>query len=143
MPDKERNKILQDFLKPSCKVLTASKLDDEVKTQIKKAGKDPHFGAERSLYNVQQQILEMAGLLTCLWADMSDQNARVDRQAVILLVQRVLCLLGSTSHSITQERRKVAWSRINPSTVGLLQEEKEKDATLFRGGFLERATKRM
>jgi len=143
MSDKERNKILQDFPKPSCKVLIAPKLDEEVKTQIKKTGKDPHFGAERSLYTLQQQLLELAGPLTCLWADMADQEANVDRQAVILLVQRVLCLLGSTSHSITQERRKVAWSRINPSTVGLLQEEKEKDSTLFGGGFLERAAKRM
>jgi len=83
----------------------------------------------------------MAGSFTYLWADMSDQNVRMDRQAVILLVQRVLCLLGSTSHLIAQEKRKVAWSRINPSTV--YRPEKEKDATLFGGGFLERATKSM
>ena len=67
----------------------------------------------------------------------------MDHQEVILLVQRVLCLLGSASHSITLERRKVAWSM--PQTHPLLlqeEKEKEKDITLFGGGFLEQVTKR-
>ena len=57
---------------------------------------------------------------------------------------RVLVLLGSASHSITQERQKVAWSRINPTTVHLLTEDTEgerKETTLFGSGFLERAAK--
>jgi len=66
MNDKERNKILQDFPKPSCKVVTAPKLDGQIKTQMKKNGNNPHFGTERSLYSIQQQILGLAGLLTCL-----------------------------------------------------------------------------
>jgi len=40
----------------------------------------------------------------------------------------------------------VAWSRVNPSTVGLLKEDTEdskKENTLFGRGFLERATKRL
>ena len=91
-----------------------------MKEQIKKTSKDSHIGAERSLYSLQQELLDLAGPLTCFWADMADPNAKVAPQAVILLVQRVLCLMGSASHSITQERRKVAWFRINPSTVSLL-----------------------
>jgi len=58
-----------------------------------------------------------------------------------LLVQRVLILLlGSISHSITQERRKLAWSRVNPTTISLLpedEEEEDKVITLFVGGLLE------
>ena len=50
------------------------------------------------------------------------------------------------AYSVKQERMKVAWSRINPSTLGLLQEDTEEDKeenTLFGSGFLERAAKRM
>jgi len=44
-----------------------------------------------------------------------------------------------------QERRKVAWSRVNPTTVSFLPEDEEegKEMTLFGGGFLERASKRI
>ena len=37
----------------------------------------------------------------------------------------------------------MAWSHVNPSTVDLLPEDVEKETTLFDGGFLERASKRM
>jgi len=33
--------------------------------------------------------------------------------------------LGSTSHSITQERKKVAWFSVSPSTVDLLPDDEE------------------
>ena len=66
---------MNDFLKPSCKVMIASKLDEEMKAQIKMTGKDPHFGDERSLYTLQQQLLDIAGPLPCLCADMADPNA--------------------------------------------------------------------
>jgi len=55
-------------------MLIAPKLDDQMNGQIKKE----HFGAERSLHSLQQQILELAGPLTCLWADMADQNANAN-----------------------------------------------------------------
>ena len=58
-----------------------------MRNQIKKTGKDSHFGAERSLYTLQQQLLDIAGPLTCLWADLADDNAKVDPQATIHLVQ--------------------------------------------------------
>ena len=54
-------------------------------------------------------------------------------------------LLGGVSHSITQERRRIAWGCVNPAnTLPEDQKEgKEKEVTLFGGGFLERATKRI
>lgn len=61
-----------------------------MKDQLKSKGKDPHQGAEKSLYKIQDQLLDVTGPLTCLWAD---------------LLQRALVLLGSTSHSINIERR--------------------------------------
>ena len=82
----------------------------------------------------------MAGPLSCLWSDLSDPNAKVDPQAVI---QRVLVYLVEPC---IRERRMVAWSRINPSTISLIREQtedKKEDATLFGGGFLERATKKL
>ena len=36
--------IVKDFPKPSCRMPMTPKLDVEMKRQIKKAGKDPHFG---------------------------------------------------------------------------------------------------
>lgn len=82
----------------------------------------------------------------CLWADLTNKDTKVNPQDAILLIQRVLVLLGSTSHSITQERQKITWSLINPTTVHLLTEDTEsekKETTLFGGGFLEKAAKRL
>ena len=123
--------------------MAVPKLDDEIKEQIKKVGKNPHFGAERSLFKLQEQILEMAGPLTCLWADILSQKAVVKQKDILLLLQRVLVQLGGVSHSITQERRRIAWGRINPANTLPDEPEEEKEVTLFGGGFLERATKRI
>ena len=116
MPDKERKRFYRTSQSPParCWLPQTRRWDEDPDNQ------DPHFGVERPLYTIQQQILEMAGPLTCLWADMLDQNAKVDHQTVILLVQKVL----SFNHPGEEEG-------------GLLQEEKEKDASLFGGGFLE------
>ena len=55
-----------------------------------------------------------------------------------------LVLLGSTSHSISQERRKIAWSKINPQLKSLATEEYSKRETnLFGPGFLEKASKQL
>jgi len=81
MLDTEKESIIKDFPKPACKVLIAPKLDKEMKVQIKKTGKDPQFGAQRSLYSLQQQLLDVAGPLTCLWVHMADQNAKVNPSA--------------------------------------------------------------
>ena len=47
MLDSEKESIMKDFLRPACKVLIALKLDDKMKAQIKKTGKDPNFGADQ------------------------------------------------------------------------------------------------
>jgi len=76
---------------------------------------------------------------------MLNRNATVKQEDVLLLLQRVLVLLGGASHSITQERRRIAWGRVNPANVlpDDQEESKEKEVTLFGGGFLEKATKRI
>ena len=90
----ERDSIMGDFPRPACAVLQTPKLDEEVKKLIRQAGKDPHFGTEKALYKFQDQILDLTGPLTCLWADLLSKDAKVN---VILLLQRVLVLLGSAS----------------------------------------------
>ena len=66
---------------------------EKIKDQIKKAGKNPHFGAEKSLFKIQERILEMTGPLTCLWSDTLNQKATVKQEDILLLLQRVLVLL--------------------------------------------------
>ena len=45
----ERQAIMKDFPKPGCTVLSAPRLDEQVKQHLKRKGKDPHFGAEKAL----------------------------------------------------------------------------------------------
>jgi len=54
-------------------------------------------------------------------------------------------MVAGLSHSITQERRQIAWSRLNPVIKDISMEDtkKEKGATLFGKNFMEKATKRM
>ena len=87
--------------------MSAPKLDEQVKDQLKRKGKDPHFGPEKSLYKIQDQLLDVAGPLTCLWADLLNKEEKVSREDTLLLLQWAWVLLGSIL-----ERRKVAWSRI-------------------------------
>ena len=144
LTDAEHEAILKDFPRPEVNALQPPKLDEEVKEQLKKSGKDPHFGAEKSLYKIQGQLLDVAGPLTCLWADLLNPKANVSTENILLLIQRALVLLGSTSHSVSQERRKIAWTRINPKLKSLATEEYEKrESNLFGPGFLEKASKRI
>ena len=140
----EKEAITKDFPRPNCKSLITPKLDEQVKDQLKRKGKDPHFGAEKSLFKVQEHLLEVAGPLTCLWSDLLNQNTKVNPEDTLLLLQRALVLLGSASHYVTQERRKIAWARINPKLKTLATEEYgEREANLFGPGFLEKASKRL
>ena len=140
----EREAILKDFPKPHCKAVVAPRLDDQVKEQLKKKGKDPNYGTEKSLFKIQEQLLDVAGPLTCLWADLLNKDAGITPEDTLLLVQRALVLMGSVSHSITLERRKIAWSRINPKLKSLASEEyNERESNLFGPGFLEKASKRL
>jgi len=137
---------MEDFPKPSCTAVCTSKLDKDIKKQIRMVGRDPHFGVEKRLFKFQDQILDMAGPLTCLWVDLLDQNITVKQEEIILLLQRVLVLLGSTSYNITQEKRRVALGHVNSTIKSLLEDTREpteKGRTLFGGGFLEKATKRI
>ena len=54
--------------------------------------------------------------------------------------------MGSASHSVSQERRVVAWSQTNLDTKTLpdiSEKTKSKETTLFGARFLERAMKRL
>lgn len=94
---------MEDFPRSNCAVLRTPG------QEIDQAGKEgPHFGTEKALYKLQDQILDLAGPLTCLWADLVNEDAKVKAENVILLLQRVLVFLASASHIITEERRRVA-----------------------------------
>lgn len=110
LTEAEREAILKDFPKPKCEALAIPKLDQQVKDQLKLKGKDPQFGAEKSLYKIQEQVLEATGPLTCLWANLLDKEAEVSLEDTLLLIQRAFVLLGNTSNSISLERRRIAWS---------------------------------
>ena len=120
---------MKDVPKPNCHVMSAPKLDEQVKDQLKRKGKDPHFD------KIQDQLVDVAGPLTCLWADLLNKEAKVSREDTLLLLQRALVILGSTSHTITLERRKVAWSRINPSLKALATEEYGKHVDFYTSTF--------
>ena len=126
LSDEERLAILKDFPKPQADVMSAPKLDGEVKEQLKMQGKDPHYGSEKSLYKLQEQVLDVAGPLIYLWSDLFNREARVSNEDVLLLIQRALVLLGSASHAISLKRRKIAWSRTNRKLKSLASEDYEK-----------------
>ena len=104
LSEEERLAILKDFPKPQTGVMSAPKLDEEVKEQLKMRGKDPHYGSEKSLYRLQEQMLDVAGPLMCLCSDFLNKEARVSNDDVLLLIQQALVLLGSASHAISLER---------------------------------------
>lgn len=144
LSEAEKEAILKDFPKPDCGALAVPKLDDQVKEQLRSRGKDPHFGSEKSLYKLQESVLDVAAPLTCLWADLLNKEAKVSKEDTLLLVQRALVLLGSASNQISAERRRIAWGKINPKLKSLANEDYTKRETnLFGPGFLEKATKRI
>lgn len=144
LTEEEREAIIKDFPRPSAEAVATPRLGGEVKDQLKSKGKDPHHGAEKSLYKIQDQLLDVVGPLTCLWADLLNKEANVSPQDILLLLQRALVLLGSTSHSISVEQRKVAWAKMNPKLRNLGTEDYgERGSDLFGPGFLEKASKRL
>ena len=142
LSEEERSAIMKDFPKPQCGIMSAPKLDEEVEEQLKMRGKDPHYGSEKSLYKLQEQVLYVAGPLTCLWSDLLNKEAKVSNEDVL---QRALVLLGSVSHTISLEKRKIAWARINPQLKSLASEEyyDKRETNLFGPGFMEKASKRI
>ena len=110
LSDEDKEAILQEYPKPNCSAMEVPCLDDNVKEQLKRKGMDPKFGAEKNMFWTQEQSLEIGGPLTCLLANLVNPEVEVDREAIIQVVQRALVLLESVSHSISLERRKVAWA---------------------------------
>ena len=94
LSDDEREAIMKDFPRLHCDALTTPKIDDDLKEQLKSRGKDPHFGAEKSLYKIQDQLMDVAGPLTCLWADLLNKEAETSPEDVLLLIQRVFIACG-------------------------------------------------
>ena len=66
--------ILNDCPKPNCPALEVPRLDEEVKKQMKSKGKNPDFGQEKTLFDIQDELLDVSGPLTCLWADMISRS---------------------------------------------------------------------
>ena len=139
----EREAIMKDFPKPNVDVVVTPKLAGDAVEQLRSKGKNPHFGAEKDLYSTQKQLLDVTGPLTCLWADLLNREANVHPEDIVLLIQRALVLLGSASHAINIERRKIVWAKMNPKLRSLGSEEYgERGTDLFGPGFLEKASKR-
>ena len=139
----DREAILDDFPQPNCAVLKAPKLNELVKDQMTRKGKDPQFGSEKT-FKLQQQLLEVSGPLTCSWSDMMNPDTDPSTEEIILLLQRALVMLGSTSHAISLERLRIACTRINPKLKPIATEEfADRKDQLFGPGFLEKASKKL
>ena len=144
LKDSDREKILADFPMPECDAIRVPRLDPEVKDQLRKRGQNPQFGTERALFRIQEQMLEVTGPLTCLWADLQYTQDKPTCEQMVHLIQRALVLLGNTSHSINIERRRIAWNRINPTLKSLAVENySNREQNLFGPGFLEKASKKL
>ena len=71
---------MKDFPKPNCEALTVPKLDQEVKELLKWKGKDSFLGGEKSLYKIQNQLLDATEPLTRLWSDLLNKKAKVSSE---------------------------------------------------------------
>ena len=138
----ERESILKDFPKANVDAVVTPKLGGDAVEQLNSKGKNPDFGTEKALYHTHKQLLDVTGPLTCLWADLLSKEAKVSPEDILLLVQRALVLLGSASHSISMERHKLVWAKMNPKLRSVGSEEYSKRGTnMFGLGFLEKASK--
>lgn len=59
LTEEERDAIKKDFPRPNSEAVVTPKLGGEVKDQLKSKGKDPHYGAEKSLFKIQDQLLDV------------------------------------------------------------------------------------
>jgi len=91
------------FLKPTCDVVQAPRLDNEVRDQLLKNDMDPNYGSEKTLFKLQEQLLEVTGPLTCLWHDLLQSDNRPSNSQIFHLLQRALVLVGGTSQAINVE----------------------------------------
>ena len=96
---------MKDFPKPNCEAMTVPKLDQEVKEQLKRKGKDPFFGGEKSLYKIQEQLLDAAGPLTCLRSDLLNKEAKVSSEDIVLIQRPWFCLVVRLTQCLKREGR--------------------------------------
>lgn len=111
----------------------------EMKEQLKKKREDlPHFELRsccsrfKSIFLMWQAPWHAFGL-TC-------STRRPPRHPLASATLVGECV--PACHTISQERRKIAWIRINPQLKSLATEEYSKDS-LFGPGFLKKASKRL
>ena len=109
-------------------------MDEQVNDRLEKISKDPHYGSEKTLYKFQGQILDLAGPLTCLWADLLNSDIKIKKADIILMVQWILVLVGSASDLISQERRQILWSCLNPLIKLWKRMAKGKEQPCLMGG---------
>ena len=67
------------------------------------AKKQSHFGQEKTLFNIPEELLKMGSSLSCLWADMINPEVEAGKENIALMVPRPLVFSGVLSHSITLE----------------------------------------
>ena len=84
--------------------MSAPKLDEEVKEQLKIRGKDPHYGSEKSLYKLQEQVLDVAGPLRASGLISSTKKPGYPmKMCSFLFNEHCMVLLGSECHAISLE----------------------------------------
>lgn len=71
---------------PSCSAFVVPRMDEQVKEQLKKHGKDACYGVEKFLFKLQGNILDTTGPLTGLWAAML-QGETPSPKEVLLTMQ--------------------------------------------------------
>ena len=81
----EAEAILEDYPMPNCPAMDVPRLDEEVRKQLRSKCKDLHFGQEKTLFNIQEELLKVGGPLTCLWADMINLEVEADKEKIALL----------------------------------------------------------
>ena len=84
----------------------------------------------------------MTSLLTCLWVDLPNKEAKVTAEDTLWLIQRNLVLLENTSHTIALEHHKIAWPKLNPKLKYLATDDytgRDTTSNLFIQGILKKA----
>jgi len=97
----ELDSIVEDFSKPQCKLPT---LDEQAK------GRTHTLELKISL----QAARVCPGFYWSSHLSVGRFTGHKDQDQVILLIQRILLMVADLFHSILQEWRQIAWSRLNP-----------------------------
>ena len=68
-------------------------MGSETSAEVERQG--PSFWDGEEMFKVPEQVLEVAGPLSCLWANLLNPDEEPDREQLKLVIQRALVLLGS------------------------------------------------